>query len=128
MHLSRIGRLWTVAACAVTAVAFAADPEPKKSSIIMEKKLEYSQNLLRALMTEDYDEVERNVTLMKTFTRLEEMYRSKKPAYRAQLTKFQEAVDGMAKAVEGKNYDGASAAYVSMVQSCIGCHKTLRQE
>jgi hypothetical protein len=128
MRLSRTGTLWAIAACTVTVVAFAAEPEPKKPSVIMEKKLQYSQNLLRALMAEDYEAAERDVKLMKTFARLEEMYRGKKPGYREQLTKFQRSVDDLSKAVDQKNHEGATSAYVSMLQSCIGCHKALKQE
>ena len=108
--------------------ATGADQEPPKRSVLMEKKVEYAQNLLKALMTENFDEADRNVKLMKTFTRLEEMYRGKRPEYKAQLTKFQTSISELTTTVEAKDYDKASDAYVNMIQSCIRCHRELKHE
>lgn len=118
---------WCLAGLFCMASTFADEPQ-RKSSVVMERKLEYAQNLLKALMTEDFDEIARNVKLMKTFTRLEEMYRSKQPGYAEQLTKFQESVAQLSQATDDKNHDQASQAYVDMVQSCIRCHKLLKKE
>ncbi len=103
------------------------EPATAKGSVVMAKKLEYSQQLLSALMTENYDEADRNVKLMKIFTRLEEMYRGKTPEYKAQLKKFQDSVTQLSAAVEAKQHDAASQAYLDMLQSCIQCHKTLQK-
>lgn len=108
--------------------SFAAEGEKPKSSVIMEKKLEYSEELLRAMITEDFAAAERDVKLLKTFTRLEEMYRGKRPEYRAQLTKFQESVSAISKAVDDKNLDEMSRGYADMVQSCVKCHEILRSK
>jgi hypothetical protein len=109
------------------ATARAEEPAPAKGSVVMAKKLEYSQQLLSALMTENYDEADRNVKLMKIFTRLEEMYRGKTPEYKAQLKKFQDSVTQLSTAVEAKQHDAASQAYLDMLKSCIQCHKTLQK-
>ena len=108
--------------------ALSAEPEPPKKSVLMEKKLEYAQNLLKALITENDEEADRNVKLMKTFTKLEEMYRGKKPEYKSQLSKFQESVNDLTASINAKNYDAASDAYVEMIQSCIGCHRVLKTD
>ncbi len=110
------------------AAVLAADPEKPKPSVVMQKKLEYSQNLLSALMSEDFDEAERNVKLMKTFTRLEEMLRSKKPGYREQLDHFEDALSELSTAVDTEDHDRASKAYLDMLDSCIRCHKVMRSE
>ncbi len=110
------------------AASFAADPEKSKPSVVMQKKLEYSQNLLSALMSEDFEEAERNVKLMKTFTRLEEMLRSKKPGYREQLDHFEDAVAELSTAVDAEDHDRASKAYLDMLDSCIRCHKAMKSE
>ncbi len=110
------------------AASFAADPEKPKPSVVMQKKLEYSQNLLSALMSEDFVEAERNVKLMKTYTRLEEMLRSKKPGYREQLDHFEDALDQLSTAVDAEDHDGASKAYLDMLDSCIRCHTVMRSE
>lgn len=111
---------------AVTFVAQADEPKPSKPSTVMEKKTEYSQDMLKALMNDDFDRLERDVKLIQVFTRLEEMYRAKNPGYQEQLTKFRTAVTALSKSVEEKNQESASQAYVDMVQSCIRCHRIIR--
>jgi len=113
---------------AAFAVVSAAEPKPAKSNVIMEKKLEYSQDILTALMNEDFNRLERNVKLMRIFTRLEEMYGGKQPGYREQLLKFQNSVTALSTSVEEKNHEGASQAYLNMVQSCIQCHKMIKHQ
>ena len=112
----------------MTCSSFAAEGEKPKSSVIMEKKLEYSEELLRSMITEDFAAAERDVKLLKTFTRLEEMYRGKRPEYRAQLTKFQDSISALSKAVDDKNLDAMSSGYADMVQSCVKCHQILRSK
>ena len=112
--------------CACSSLA--AEGEKPKSSVIMEKKLEYSQQLLSAMITEDFTAAERDIKLLKTFTRLEEMYRGKRPEYRAQLTKFQDSITAISKAVDDKNLDEMSRGYADMVQSCVKCHEILRSK
>ncbi len=122
--------LLAVSLCVVSVtlacVASADEPKPSKPSVVMEKKLEYSQDILKALMNDDFDRLERDVKLMQVFTRLEEMYRAKSPEYQDQLTKFRTSVTALSKSIEEKNRESASQAYVDMVQSCIRCHRILR--
>ena len=93
----------------------------------MEKKLEYAQDILKALMNDDFDRLERDVKLMKVFTRLEGMYGAQQPGYREQLVKFQDSVAALSTSVIEKNHDTASQAYLNMVRSCIDCHKIIKQ-
>ena len=106
----------------------ADEPKPAQSSVVMEKKLEYAQDILKGLMNNDFDRLERDAKLMKVFTRLEEMYRAKQPEYREQLVKFQDSVTALSRSVEQKKHDDASRAYLNMVESCIQCHKIIRPE
>lgn len=110
--------------CVVTAVA--QQPKESKKSVVMEKKLEYSQGLLKALVTGDFDLADRNMNLMKTFTRLEEFYNNKRPEYGVELKKFQAANNDLSQAVERKDLDEAARAYGRLTQSCINCHQVLR--
>ncbi|MBA4019956.1 MAG: hypothetical protein C0483_22550 [Pirellula sp.] len=104
------------------------EPKPSQSSVVMEKKLEYAQDILKGLMNKDFDRLDRDAKLMKVFTRLEEMYRGKQPEYREQLAKFQNSVTALSAAVDQKKQDDASRAYLNMVDSCIQCHRILRPD
>ncbi|MBN8626887.1 MAG: cytochrome c [Planctomycetes bacterium] len=116
-----------VASIAIALSASGDEPTPPAtSSVVMEKKSELSQDMLNALMHNDLDRLERDVKLMQVFTRLEAMYRSKTPDYQEQLKKFQAALSTMSKAVSEKNEKGASEAYVDMLQTCIRCHRIIR--
>ena len=108
-------------------LATADEPSPPKSNVVMEKKLEYAQDILKALMNEDFDRLERDVKLMKVFTRLEGMYGARQPGYREQLAKFQDSVTALSTSVIEKNHETASKAYLNMVRSCIDCHKIIKQ-
>lgn len=125
----RILLLGSIYASLVASVLIAHGDEPKisKPNIVMEKKSEYAQDMLKALMSDDFERLERDVTLMQIFTRLEEMYRADNPAYHEQLTKFRSSVTALSKSVEQKNREEASQAYVDMVQSCIRCHRIIRK-
>lgn len=108
--------------------ARAEEPKAAKPSIVMTKKLEYSQDMLQALMNDDFERLERDVNLMQVFTRLEEMYRAKKPEYQTQLTKFRESITALTKSISDKDEESASKAYANMVESCIRCHRVIRNQ
>lgn len=112
--------------CGATFVASAEEPKASKPSIVMEKKLEYSQDMLKALMNDDFDRLDRDVKLMEVFTRLEEMYRAKQPSYQEQFGKFRDSLGSLSKSVAAKDSKTASRAYADMVQSCIHCHQEIR--
>lgn len=106
----------------------AEEPKAAPSSVVMAKKLEYSQDMLQALMNDDFERLERDVKLMHVFTRLEEMYRAKRPEYQEQFTKFRDSVTALTAAIEKKDEEAASLAYGGMVQSCIRCHRLIRDK
>jgi cytochrome c556 len=125
----RIAAVVAVLVASISLVSsFAEESEKSKPSVVMQKKLEYSQNLLSAIMSEDFEEASRNVKLLKTYTRLEEMLRSKKPGYREELDHFGDALDELTTAVDAEDHDRASKAYLDMLASCILCHRVMRSE
>lgn len=109
-----------------TFVVMAQDPKPSQPSVVMEKKLEYSQDMLKALMNDDFERLDRDVKLMQVFTRLEEMYRGKQPKYQEQFAKFRDSLGSLSKAVVEKDSESAAQNYSNMVQSCIRCHQIIR--
>jgi hypothetical protein len=118
-----------IVASLIAVAIFVHADEPKRpsgSSVVMEKKTEYSQDMLKALMNNDFDRLGHDVKLMRVFTRLEEMYRAKSSDYQEQLTKFTTAVTELSKAAEEQDLENASQAYVDMIQSCIRCHRIIR--
>ena len=117
--------------CAAAVVTLAADPakgtkEQKARDTLMEKKLEYSQQVLAGLTREDYDLVVKSAKAMNLMTELQKFYRADTPEYYAQLKIFEFANNELVRLAEEKNLDGISTAYVQLTLSCVNCHKYVR--
>ena len=112
----------------VAAVCVAAEPaDETKASFWMEKKLEYSQRIVRGLATEDFDEIGKAAKSMGALSQLERWVRGGVPDYRSQLTNFQSANQELIRCAGDKNLDGATLAYMQLTLSCVNCHKVVRQ-
>ena len=70
-----------------------APQEPAKGSVLMRKKLEYTQKVLEGLALEDFDMIVKNARILRTFGGLEQWSRADSEAYRAQLKIFRFAKD-----------------------------------
>lgn len=102
------------------------DGDKKTQSYWMKKKLEYSQNILSGLATEDFTAIRANATSMKALDVLEKYIHPRTNEYRMQLQTFQFANDELIRNAREKNIDGAALAYVQLTLSCVNCHKVLR--
>jgi cytochrome c556 len=112
-------------------VAMGADPakdaeDRKARDTLMDKKLEYAQQVLAGLSREDYDLVVKNAKAMNGLTELQKFFRADSPEYYAQLRIFEFANNELVRLAEEKNLDGISTAYVQLTLSCVNCHKYVR--
>ena len=107
------------------AAAFSGENN-KSSSVLMHKKLEYSQQILDGLTREDFDVIAKNAKIMSVFTELETWSRSALPRYDTQLKIFRFANQDLIRQAEAKNLDGVTLAYVQLTLSCVNCHKVVR--
>jgi hypothetical protein len=93
----------------------------------MRKKLEYSQNILQGLATEDFELIRKNAEAMKKLGLFEAFVRfSEAQAYRTQLQVFDFSNDELIRLADEKNIDGAALAFTQSTLSCVNCHKALR--
>lgn len=97
-----------------------------KASVWMEKKLEFSRNILAALTTADFDEIRRNAENMTFVGYLEKWERGGQPDYKRQVTYFEFASQELIRHAKAKNIDGATLAFNQLATSCIQCHKVVR--
>lgn len=150
--MNRIFCFWIVAAASLAlSIAVAEDPkaggkksEPKKvearepkaaeekiddknPSIWMKKKLDYSQNILAGLTSEDFDKIADNARAMKGLGKFEAFVRSRNPAYTRQLQVFNEVNDEIIRQADSDNVEGVALAFTQLTINCINCHKALRQ-
>lgn len=109
------------------AAATASDAKaPEDVSYWMKKKLEFSQNVLAALTKADFDDISENAQKMRDLNRFESFVRRRTPAYRTQLRFFQHANAELVRASEARNIEAATLAFNQLTNSCVNCHKQLR--
>jgi hypothetical protein len=102
------------------------DPKSHPVSFWMEKKLEYSQEILRGLATGDLEVVAQKAEQMRVLSRIEGWVRNGKPGYRAQFQAFQFANAEILRNARADNLDGATLGFQQLTISCVSCHKILR--
>lgn len=120
------GTFTVVLVCLAATTIRGDDSERKTQNYWMKKKLEYSQNILSGLATEDFKAIRANATAMKALDVLEKYVHPRTNEYRTQLQTFQFANDELIRNAREKNVDGAALAYVQLTLSCVNCHKVLR--
>jgi hypothetical protein len=117
----------TVLTLLIGPVTLGADEKTdKKASVWMQKKLEYSQNILAGLTKGDFDAIGKNATAMGFMGFLEKWMRSDMPAYKQQMTHFDWANKEIYRQAEAKNLEGVTLAYNQLTVSCVQCHKIVR--
>ena len=94
--------------------------------VFMQQKLNASTLILRGLMTDDLEMVEKNADKLLEMSRAEQWRASNDMMYLQHSTQFRNAVDDLRKKAARKSTDGASLAWVNVTMSCIQCHQWVR--
>ena len=117
-------------ACSGGAVAKAQEAGGKNqpTSFWMQKKLEYSKNILGGIATADFDRIVENAESMRRLSSIEGFIRGRTPGYRTQLQIFEDAADEIVRQGKKDNVDGAALAFTQLTISCVNCHKQLREQ
>lgn len=95
-------------------------------SFWMEKKMEYTQGILRGLATGDLKMVEDKAEQMRVVSRIEGWLRSRKPGYKSQFQAFEFANAEILRNAKANNLDGAAIGFQQLTITCVSCHKILR--
>lgn len=102
-------------------------PDPKKPfGFWMEKKLEYSQLMLKGLAIGDLELVNTKARQMRVLSRAEGWIRRGKPGYTAQLQAFNFANAEIERHAKAGNLEGAAMGFQQLTISCVSCHSILR--
>jgi hypothetical protein len=96
-------------------------------SFWMNKKLEYSQNVLAGIANADFEKIVTNAESMRNLSKIEGFVRRQTPGYRTQLGIFEESADEIIRQGKKNNVDGAALAFTQLTISCVNCHKHLRE-
>ena len=103
-----------------------AEGKDQPVSFWMQRKLEYSRNILGGLATDDLDKVLKNAQSMRNLSTIEGFVRRQTPGYATQLRIFEEATDEIIHQAKRDNLDGAALAFTQLTVNCVNCHKRLR--
>jgi hypothetical protein len=99
--------------------------ERHSTDIDMQKKLEYSRDILNGLVMEDFDKILSSARALNKLGKRKWM-ENESSAYRTQNQVFWFTTGTLVMAAEQKNIDGATLSYTQMTVSCVNCHKLLR--
>lgn len=100
--------------------------DTKPVSFWMEKKLEYTQEIIRGLATGDLPEVAKRAEQMRLLSRVEGWVRKGRPGYRAHFQAFEFANAEILRNARANNLDGAAIGFQQLTITCVSCHKMLR--
>lgn len=111
-------------------VARGQEPAGKNqpTSFWMQKKLEYSKNILGGIATADFDVIVKNGEAMRRLSAIEGLMRRQAPGYNKQLQLFEDAADEIIRQGNKDNVDGVALAFTQLTISCVSCHKQLREQ
>jgi len=99
----------------------------QETSFWMEKKLDYTQAILRALASGDFPTIKENSELMRRLSKVEGFVRSRNREYRTQLNTFERICSQMTRQADQQNLEGVVLAFNQLTVSCVSCHQQLRQ-
>jgi hypothetical protein len=94
-------------------------------SRVMRQKLQQSQGLLAALVTSNWDDLERRSRELEGLTRDPAWAVMNTPEYSRQAAAFLRATQDLIDASERRDQEGAPLAYVSLTLTCVRCHQTV---
>jgi hypothetical protein len=101
-------------------------PDPETVKALMGKKLDHSQKLLAALVTNKLDEAGKEAeNLIKIRKEVAWMIHKTKE-YELWSDEFNRSAEKIIKAAKDKNPDAAKLGYLEMTQSCFHCHTYVR--
>lgn len=103
------------------------DEPTETMSYWMEKKLDYSQSLLRALASGDFEAMRSSADQMRKLNQVEGFVRRRNPEYQHHLHTFQRVTTGIIRQAERENIEGVTLGFNQLTISCVGCHEALRR-
>ena len=92
---------------------------------LMQQKMEGSQGILEALVTSDYESVERLAGGLVRVSEVSVWSESRAPEYLRFAGNFRSAAETLAEEARAGDVDGMALRYVEMTLACVHCHRFL---
>lgn len=108
-------------------VTLAAGPtswaQTRQLSQVMRAKLDYSKDLLEALVTSNWQQLDRASRDLAETSQTPAWQALTMPEYVRHTTAFLRATDDLIDAAARRDLEAASLGYVSLTTSCVSCHR-----
>jgi len=103
-------------------------PQPDKKTVkeLMEKKLQYSQQLLAALVKNDLETAAKRAHDLQRVRKEAAWHILKTDVYKLWSDEFTASADRVIKAAKDRNPEAAKMAYLEMTMTCFRCHTYVR--
>ncbi|MFQ5792756.1 MAG: hypothetical protein ACE5JI_19985 [Acidobacteriota bacterium] len=101
-------------------------PQSGTTGEIMRLKLSHAQELLTALVLEDYDGIEEHAFRLDMLSEASNWNVFQTQDYARHSADFRRAAQALAEAGRKRGLDAAAHAYVAMTLECVQCHKYVR--
>jgi len=105
------------------------DDEPKiekSTSPFMQKKLDYSREIVAGLATEDFERIGKAAQDLMMLSHEADWNVATTPQYLKASNDFRDTTSRLRDVSHDKNLDGATLAYFEVTLNCVRCHKQLR--
>jgi cytochrome c556 len=117
---------WLAVASGVClAVNSTAGPDADTAAV-MRTKLRAAQDALAAIAVADFPKVQTNAATLVALSGQRGWAARQTTDYELFTTGFRLAAESLGKAAKARDIDGAASAYAELTQSCVACHKYLR--
>lgn len=103
-------------------------PKPDKKLVkeLMQRKLEHSQKLLAALVTNDLTKAAKEAEELQLIRKEAAWLIVRTDEYDMWSKEFSVSTEGIIKAAKDKNLDAAKLRYLEMTTACFHCHAYIR--
>lgn len=116
--------------CAITTLAM-AQPAAQSTTLrsVMRAKVETAGSLLEPLVSGDFVGIEKYAERLSriSYTEIGSWQERPEGGYIRAATAFLQAVGGLRDAARDKDLDRALAEHAALVESCVSCHRYVRQ-
>jgi hypothetical protein len=114
---------------AVLLVAATAGPSPSaqtaRTKQVMHTKLDHSQRILEAVVTSNWQLLDREARGMAAVTRDPAWSFLTMPEYVRHSEAFLRATDDLIEAAKSRDLERSSLGFISLTTSCVACHRYL---
>ncbi|MEQ1896456.1 MAG: hypothetical protein ABL971_03600 [Vicinamibacterales bacterium] len=119
---SRIVKVFA-AGCLCVVVAMPSSGQTPALKALMREKLSHSQQLLDAVVTSRWVQLEAHAVALRKLTGRPAWMVLQSPEYARQTAIFTRALDDLVEAARRKDLEATPVAYTAMTMSCVQCHR-----